>query len=791
MFLAASNNKRSPRPESPGGYFTLSDSDGASNPGTESSLEDHELNQQNKMYKMYVRSKSEPPKRPKSPKNLENSTQDIDAPPRPPPPLSYTSTLPPPVPKKMSKKGSKNQKPPPPPLAHFGGPNKAKPLQRVQPLQIQSPSMIQILQPKSPNSTSSDDNSVDGKLTFVTSFRNATKNVEPIPIRPPLKSSEFGYMKPTKTAVLKQKISTSSSSSSFSDENNAESVSKKSKKSKPKNSAENKLKKLKNSVVCNLELKRSASDKTIKKSKKENNLSKSETNINKNPIHSLIKFYESSQEEHSKGKQQFVVLEDKDINRISNTSHLSQLSQLSAEKIQTWLQNPISDLNVTQVSILDKYVTDMISLADVPSQIDSDTSSNDSDKYPRVIMKSPKVTKFSKKEVNKTKNNKVPSKKKVTIESPKCVKKFLSAGPKNKALLEEVTKNTQESLDEIMKNLTPTSKKQLDVKKEPSKVKSKARESLKEELNKRTESPKNSIFKRPESPKVNFFKKSEPGKSPLVKRPESPKTTAKKNENLKNLENRRPESPKVSLQKMPESPKVSLQKGPESPKVSLQKRPESPRANLQKKPESPKVSLQKRPESPKVNLQKRPESPKFNLQKRPESPKVPPRKRSESPKIPESQNKPEVPKIQSEVIQEQNAKPQEQSKNVTFQVPEKSITVIEDKIPSEEDIEKGVFTEVSCAGHVTKSNFHPPIPSPRVKKKARKEQMLLEHKEKGHQALSLVMKNLQKKDGEVDEGLQCLDDLCAQSRHIQEDINKNFKKDAENADEVGAEKFMW
>ena len=74
-----------------------------------------------------------------------------------------------------------------------------------------------------------------------------------------------------------------------------------------------------------------------------------------------------------------------------------------------------------------------------------------------------------------------------------------------------------------------------------------------------------------------------------------------------------------------------------------------------------------------------------------------------------------------------------------------------------------------------------PIPSPRIKKKARKEQMLLEHKEKGHQALSMVMKQLKKpeqpeEDEEADnDGLQCLDDLCSQSRFIQEDIKKQAK----------------
>ena len=89
-------------------------------------------------------------------------------PPRPPPPLSYTSTLPPPVPKKISShgitsrshslhqqrqmNGSVNHNLPRQPSAPPSSRSqenafqpKSKPLQRVQPLQIQSPSVINVL----------------------------------------------------------------------------------------------------------------------------------------------------------------------------------------------------------------------------------------------------------------------------------------------------------------------------------------------------------------------------------------------------------------------------------------------------------------------------------------------------------------------------------------------------------------------------------------------------------------------------------------------------------------------
>ena len=138
--------------------------------------------------------------------------------------------------------------------------------------------------------------------------------------------------------------------------------------------------------------------------------------------------------------------------------------------------------------------------------------------------------------------------------------------------------------------------------------------------------------------------------------------------------------------------------------------------------------------------------------------------------------------------------------------------IIEDvKTPSEEDLLKGVFTEVSCAGNVIKTKEEivkeafKPVPSPRVKRKARKEQMLLEHKEMGRQALSVVMQQLKQEpptnntitnngsdlqqhqtssmipkeeEDDEDDGLQCLDDLCTQSRHIEKELNtKLVKKD--------------
>ena len=696
-------HKRSPRPDSPGGYFTLSDSDGGASPGTESSENENSSHPSSRsttpMYKIFKasdrqsgggRSRSEPPfgnytsspPRPSPPQELKSSQdEEEDPPPRPPPPLSYTSTLPPPVPKKMNKTLNKSvikkfvPPPPPPPLA-FNGP-KAKPLQRVQPLQIQSPSMINILQQNtnggpprhvkqnSTSSTSSDDNSLElGRskhVSFVKTFQKActsssgnsgilnggNSDLRP---RPPLKKkaelASKGYMRPTKTATLKQNenssknasrnkncsssCSSSSSSSETENDKGKKKVSKKSsststtetsdaptpKKSrsvkitngkKPPKNGDNreggKLKKLKNTVN---ELKRSASDKIIisKESHKnevkkvtaaaaevtstaaaENKEVASEANIFKNPISSLIKFYEDSQVDKRKAiaakTKELVVLEDKELledKRISVTSsktssssgHLSQISQLSAEKIQSWFNNPMvsleKDWSVTEVNILDQYVTDMISMTSIPSN-----------------------------------------------------------PPKNRD--EEI----------IKRNVV------IDIKCEDN------------------------------------------------------------------------------------------------------------------------VSSQQKSGS-----------------------------------VCDINSNTVIPKSGSEKIKRKSL-----------------ITVIEDKVPSEEEISNGVFTEVSYAGNcssavsqkkidLVKSHFEStPVPSPRVKKKARKEQMLLEHKEKGREALSLAMKQLKTSTNEIvdheneeDDGLQCLDDLCTQSRYVEEDIKKqqqhqhNSKvsttKDAEN-DQVGVE----
>ena len=151
---------------------------------------------------------------------------------------------------------------------------------------------------------------------------------------------------------------------------------------------------------------------------------------------------------------------------------------------------------------------------------------------------------------------------------------------------------------------------------------------------------------------------------------------------------------------------------------------------------------------------------------------------------------------------------------------------------SEDQISRGVFTEVSYAGSFSSSKqfetqqqqpLKAPIPSPRTKRKARKEQMLLEHKMSGKEALNLLKsktenndnnrinsenirivespncdsqsnrslsstwqyldttnsKGLVINDGDnqsvasKSSGLQCLDELCCQSEKIQRDLQEH------------------
>ncbi len=120
---------------------------------------------------------------------------------------------------------------------------------------------------------------------------------------------------------------------------------------------------------------------------------------------------------------------------------------------------------------------------------------------------------------------------------------------------------------------------------------------------------------------------------------------------------------------------------------------------------------------------------------------------------------------------------------------------------SEDDLNHGVFTEVSYAGSFEvpkRSQKKPPMPSPRTKRKARKEQLLMEHKQQGRDVLMKAKdmnKNSKTDNSSAPElecssktwdssgpteakpplnrsasGLDCLDELCSLSRDIERDI---------------------
>ncbi len=228
------------RADSPG-YFTLSDSDGASNPGDKSTPPPPQNDPPQQVYKIFRSSnhipnindrktvsapqscrnsptkseqssrlswrtptpasgnKSKTPPRPTPPKNYNNNNNNSDdedvLPPRPPPPLSYTSTLPPPVPRKKIKSKS------PKPHQHYhnhanqvakqkrnsapvissnisNNNNNNKSLQKPQPLQVQSPSVIKALTTDKNNSSAKNSKTKRDSppRTFVQAFQRANNN---------------------------------------------------------------------------------------------------------------------------------------------------------------------------------------------------------------------------------------------------------------------------------------------------------------------------------------------------------------------------------------------------------------------------------------------------------------------------------------------------------------------------------------------------------------------------------------------------------------------------------------
>ena len=547
------------RADSPG-YFTLSDSDGSSNPGTESpGHEDDDLPKNNArshvdkqpsaqhIYKLFkstqaaqqqqeqqttnrpkssrksstssprvslvernssvsIKSstsstKSKTPPRPSPPKSYKRQSLNGDdpVPPRPPPPLSYTSTLPPPVPKKV--------KPPRPSLNNsrptsrrLSNPPSTKPLSKVQPLQIQSPSMIKVLtgssaterKEKSPsppkssppqtfvqafqkanNETRTRSLSREGSLaktsTSVSSSRSSlisakssqslTKTPSSRPTSRSKRSSSTcskssaqdsprsSPVKETKTSLVR-KASNSSLSSESSRKTSVDSKTERaikktsesakkslqsaksflsSKKSSSSDKAGDNLRKKKSDAKkdigqrstgsakssdgrCAKSLSSTCIDKIKEKRAKSKSLPKKvdskEINEEKgqekvangkmhitNPINTLIRYYEDTQKVNGDDMSPVVLKDNASEITFDGSSrvsgHLSQLSLLSADKLNSWLSNPANDsqdLSITEIDVLDQYVTQMMSFTnDTLSDVQTPRASFSEDAFVSIL----------------------------------------------------------------------------------------------------------------------------------------------------------------------------------------------------------------------------------------------------------------------------------------------------------------------------------------------------------------------------------------------------------------------
>ena len=388
------------RSESPG-YFTLSDSDNSESPTST------------------LRAKSEPRGHPKFHRQLSLNRPYKDEPPaRPPPPILYTSTLPPPVPKKARQHGYVRVQPalvttsvsrkalnPNPVNSVAPLPPRPKPLQKIQPLQIQSPSIIKVFKSteKIPHSCSSDDNTqssleydssanenFDKKKArrrsendvLVKNFQNAANQkryIKPLdrprtdalarPRRPPSEPSKspIKSIKVTTSKCTEPKVPSTCSSRSNSTVSNCSQKSESKKTTKPqgKRAASSVKAKTRNKTASSCS---SASDDETQKVKPKsaaenlpqkikksvegfiktssNAISKTvkEDPVHRRKLHASIHKLIKFYEPNFKSKSP-ILSEDKDDVKSQTASfssgRLSQLSIQSLERINSWLTNPL------------------------------------------------------------------------------------------------------------------------------------------------------------------------------------------------------------------------------------------------------------------------------------------------------------------------------------------------------------------------------------------------------------------------------------------------------------------
>ncbi len=749
------------RPDSPG-YFTLSDSDRSSNEqeelllleaaggGSSSSANSspkqsvYKIFKNNSNNKGSPRSQSEPPgslhksktpPRPSPPKNVTLlELEEEAAPPRPPPPLSYTSTLPPPVPKKMTSARRTSLKRPPPPLTQ---PSKTKPLQRVQPLQIQSPSMINmVLNPKQQphklggrhwrqNSTSSDDNNPPSSLeaspgsrpvkkkassstnyeplTFVKTFQKATAssalksadgNLRPRPVR--VTSSSVPDVKP-QTAERKTSVPSSPSPASS-----------------PPTSSKQKPSR-RTSVPEVAGYMKSTATSTLRQT---------------SPVESLSSSKSRPKSETTGGKKS---------NRNSVTRRSSN-SSLSSD------DNQANSIGVKHGKNTGKTKAG----GNTCSTTDSSGSISDGNRGKKA------KSKDRPKKVKPEKINKVQRIKEVVAEIKRSAsEKSLHAAQASS----KVVKSPKSSRQKVK----PATDNQEDRKRRNNRklMPSKSDSNV----------PSNNVFVKPIHSLIKFY---ETQKKPAV----------------------------VVLEDKAE-PDVGFDADRTSVTSSstmtghLSQISNLSAEKIQSWLSNPASSMGQRDLSiTEVDVLDQYVTDMISFTKGALPDIETPRQSKANISVQDMVSKIEASTSFDDLTADANLA----RDNVT--TPTESMTVLEDKQPSEEDLHKGVFTEVSCSSNLSsmtkaKSLSPPPvarsqvvqkvtnveaalkrpIPSPRIKKKARKEAMLLEHKEKGREALSQVMRQMSEQDNskneEVNDGLVCLEDLCSQSRHVQEEMRAN------------------
>ena len=767
--VASGSPKEPSRPDSPG-YFTLSDSDGASNPGAESPHEDeaskaskpsngHQVyklfknnNNNNlsskkksppKAYTFGNRPKSTTPPRPSPPKNYRRESLEMSdpyAPPRPPPPLTYTSTLPPPVPKKVGraktpgkdatfssrtlpsssstvKKSPSVQNGTPSSSSRDTIPNRTIP--RVQPLQVQSPSMIKALTGKdaspSPTTTKKSPPRETAKpqqqqQTFVLAFQRA-------------------YSQRYKDANGQTSSASSSRRSSVTTTTTSARTTSKPSSARPASAGPTASRTLSSAQ-------RTSPTKDIPK--RPASLSKGKT------------------AEASKPKKPSVAG-----NALKKTSESVRRSLQNLNKKAVSLKTPTPE---------PKRPTSATNNNKVPSSRSSSASESSDEKRPSSLRQSSSRSSVSPptrttKSLSATCIDKIKEK----AEKHKSQKKSPSPIPNPKRVqaekrpesshVEEIKETSDDKADKEKEKVVVEISEMSDPNKKPSSILLK---------------PINALIKYYENRPVMLRDKDSDSSSFVGNYPSGgglSQLSMFSTEQLQSwLSNPMVDCKDQSITEIDVldqyiSQMMSFTRDTlsdvQAPIAVTNRNSEAFLSIL----ENVRDGTDSGPERQSVQeIINKIES----AQRLDESSSKPPKDPAEVTSSTEISQKSEAETGAKVNVQERPPEKPERKKRSGSSCTNRSNVVT--PVPSEADLSHGVFTEVSFAGSFSScsSNVPPvtksllvPVPSPRTKRKARKEQMLQEHKEKGREALSNLLKR--QSDGD---GMECLDELCSQSRNI-------------------------